>query len=187
MLQEMETGKEKIKTTQGKRGGKVMKRKGFTLIELVVVVAIILLLAATLAPKLRKEVAKARDAKAVAALGSTRTAVNVFLADKGYVPAELWSDATSGDFIIYDSTSEYLESNVVTFIEDNTDTEGDFIVPIGGHQDTPGGTLSYGGTAVLNLAPGTDELEVQIDGLVDSGGTDSGDEYDTKGNEWSKY
>ena len=168
-----------------------MKRKGFTLIELVVVVAIILLLAATLAPKLRKEVAKARDAKAVAALGSTRTAVNVYLADVGTVPAALYAAGTTNIVNITSGDSEYLEQNVVNYVDEfspaNTD---DFMVPIGGHKTTAGtgGTLSYGGRVEIVLGTAADEMEVVFDDVfAGTTGTTAGGDYDTKGNAWASY
>lgn len=57
-------------------------KKGFTLIELLVVIAIIGILATVLAPKLREQLAKGKDAKAVALLGSARTATEVILMEK---------------------------------------------------------------------------------------------------------
>ena len=188
MLQEMETGKEKIKNYKGKQGGKVMKRKGFTLIELVVVVAIILLLAATLAPKLRKEVAKARDAKAVAALGSLRTAVNIFYSDKGKTPTKLAGTSNDGESIypVDADTSEYLEKDLVTFLNtDDASSDGSAGAPIGAHRSGPTETLNYGGFATYEYN-NTDDLEVYIDGASATAGTAT-NEYDTKGNAWASY
>jgi prepilin-type N-terminal cleavage/methylation domain-containing protein len=183
MLQEMETGKEKIKNYKGKRGGKVMKKKGFTLIELVVVVAIILLLAATLAPKLRKEVAKARDAKAVAALGSVRTAVNVYLADSGTPAVGLYSTGTAKTSMIYNSTSsDLLEDNLVSYLKSGTPAALTIELPVGGTRATAAdGDISYGGFVDLNY----DASAVTVN-LADTGDTTSG-LYDTKGNAWASY
>jgi prepilin-type N-terminal cleavage/methylation domain-containing protein len=154
-----------------------MKKKGFTLIELVVVVAIILLLASTLAPKLRKEVAKARDAKAVAALGSLRTAVNIFYADDGSAPTDLEG---SGNLFTYGvTTSEYLETNLISYLEEESES-GTTTAPIGGHRDAAAGTLTYGGT--IDYVYSSGDLEVS---LVED--ADDGDDYDTKGNAWASY
>ena len=64
----------------GDKHGK--NKKGFTLIELLVVIAIIGILATTLTPKLREQLAKGKDAKAIALLGSARTATEVILIEK---------------------------------------------------------------------------------------------------------
>ena len=160
-----------------------MKKKGFTLIELVVVVAIILLLAATLAPKLRKEVAKARDAKAVAALGAVRTATGVFMADEGKVPV-IKASASEDALIASDGTSEYLENSVVSFVSDTTAGTMKAVLPVGGHNTSSTGatsSLSFGGDITLSGSTNSGDYVFAIT----SG--DATGSYDTKGNAWASY
>ncbi len=171
-----------------------MKKKGFTLIELVVVVAIILLLAATLAPKLRKEVAKARDAKAVAALGSLRTAANVYLADTGKGATKIYGTSADTAFIISDDndSSEYLEPNLVTYLKVAATPAEDAVVAIGGARANSTTTVTYGGGKYIDYNPSTVELSIAgsgtITGSVGSAYTvTSTDVIDTKGNTWSEY
>lgn len=156
-----------------------MKKKGFTLIELVVVVAIILLLAATLAPKLRKEVAKARDAKAVAALGSVRTAINVYLADDGNPADGIYKSGDNKTYLIYGSTSsDLLEDSLVSYLKENgTIGEGSATLNIGGTRSDADGDIDYGGTAVLTYDNSAVTAKLSS--------TDG--DYDTKGNAWASY
>lgn len=55
--------------------------KGFTLIELMIVVAIIAILAAVAAPKFGQQLSKAKDAKAISIVGNWRSALNMAYAD----------------------------------------------------------------------------------------------------------
>ncbi|WP_320047350.1 prepilin-type N-terminal cleavage/methylation domain-containing protein [uncultured Ilyobacter sp.] len=177
----MGTGKEKIKNYKGKRGGKVMKKKGFTLIELVVVVAIILLLAATLAPKLRKEVSKAKDAKAVALLGAVRSATSVFFADNGTIPTLISSTATAEDGLIeIDRTSEYVENSVTGFLDSNGALAAGAI-----DAEIPAGAVAASSTTVASTEYG---LDVTLDGNTDGDyDFDEDGKYDTRGNAWASY
>ena len=63
------------------------KKSGFTLVELVVVVAIIGVLAAIVTPKFRVSLMKSKDAKVVATLQTLKTAANVYYAEKGTLPS----------------------------------------------------------------------------------------------------
>ncbi len=60
-----------------------MKRleKGFTLIELMVVIAIIAILAGVAAPKFGVQMKKAHDAKGLAVIGALRSAAQMYVAD----------------------------------------------------------------------------------------------------------
>ncbi len=75
-------------------------RKGFTLIELIIVVIIIGILAAIAAPMMSGNVIKAKRSEAVAALGALRTAQRCYFAEKSiYVSslADLSSYVGTGD------------------------------------------------------------------------------------------
>jgi prepilin-type N-terminal cleavage/methylation domain-containing protein len=155
-----------------------MKKKGFTLIELVVVVAIILLLAATLAPKLRKEVSKARDAKAVAALGAVRTASGVFIADNGTVPYLKESVADKGDGLIENGTtdSDYLENSVVSFLGTLAGSALTAELP-------SGASTAVSGT----IAAGEYGADVTLSGDSEGDYVFNETTFDTKGNAWASY
>jgi prepilin-type N-terminal cleavage/methylation domain-containing protein len=63
--------------------------RGFTLIELMIVVAIIAILAIVAIPKFGSMVAKAREADVRGSLGALRSAVSIYYADNQIVPATL--------------------------------------------------------------------------------------------------
>ena len=62
-------------------------QKGFTLIELMIVVAIIAILAAVAAPKFGEQILKSKDAKGLAVIGTIRSASTVYYADNDGVAA----------------------------------------------------------------------------------------------------
>ena len=61
----------------------LMNKRGFTLIELIVVIVIIGVLAAIAAPMMQGNVARAKKSEAVAALGAIRTAERCYYVDSG--------------------------------------------------------------------------------------------------------
>ena len=73
-----------------------MKHKGFTLIELMIVVAIIGILAAIAVPQYLQYVKRAEVAAMVALADIVKTKVGIFYSTKGVWPAPLTDGAESG-------------------------------------------------------------------------------------------
>lgn len=69
--------------------GLLRNRKGFTLLELILVIAVIALLVGIVAPRFTSQIPKAESATIKANLQNLRSAVEVYRAEKGGFPASL--------------------------------------------------------------------------------------------------
>jgi prepilin-type N-terminal cleavage/methylation domain-containing protein len=70
--------------------------KGFTLIELMIVIAILGILAAVAIPNFLNARGKAQDASALSTLEAVKTALEMYAADNGAYPTITYSDSGAG-------------------------------------------------------------------------------------------
>ena len=76
------------------------KQQGFTLIELMIVIAIIAILAAIALPAYSDYTKKAKVSEVILAASSVRTAVSEYAAGQGTLPPATWTpEAQSSDFV----------------------------------------------------------------------------------------
>lgn len=94
-------------------------QKGFTLIELMIVVAIIAILAAVAAPKFGQQIKKSKDAKALALVGNWRSGLSLYYSEK-----EDYPDTTLGFGTTSTGIGTYVDKTTVTATTSLTATTG---------------------------------------------------------------
>ena len=144
-------------------------QKGFTLIELMIVVAIIAILAAVAAPKFGQQLKKAKDAKGIQIVGNWRSALTMKYADD----------------LVYPTVFRQLASNV------DAQTIAATYNPTG-----TAGLYQGGSTASVNVGTGAvtgpgnklfAPFEIQGTTTESSINFTTGAGVDTKGTSWSAY
>ena len=165
---------DKMKKTKWEGTGMKKLKKGFTLIELMIVVAIIAILAAVAAPKMASQLKKAKDAKALAVLGASRSASSIYYADNdGSYPGgmdDIYDLVDSGAKRVFATTSSGLSAtlDVGSNFDGTGATTSSATVPIV--------LVDSSGDSVTSVGYGEGELYLG----------DANDE-DTKRNVWSEY
>mgnify|MGYP001164765553 CR=1 FL=1 len=101
--------------------------RGFTLIELVVVISILAILSGVLVPRVTNHLEAARDARRLADIKAVRAAIEQFYMDKGAYPAANanssyggWDVSSDGDFIRVLRDQGYLDEDASDPINDAT-------------------------------------------------------------------
>ena len=93
-------------------------RKGFTLVELMVVILIVSILAAVAIPILRGRIDAAKWSEGKASIGSIATAIRAYHAEKGpngTAPTTLYSGTTGLGFTTADLDGTYFTNQAFTF------------------------------------------------------------------------
>ena len=158
-----------------------MKNRGFSLIEVIVAVAIIGILSGIVGLKLRSYIATSKDTRAVATLNSFRLAAQTYQIDND---KPLIEDSSK-----YDDDTEiknalkkleiYLDKNAKEIIDKNR-------ITIGASRDSENGDLKYGGEVKFTFK--NPDSNGNSDGyymwLVPVNPTKN---FDSKGKEWTKY
>lgn len=167
-----------------------MKKKGLTLVELIVVVALIGILSVVLAPRLRNQIAKSRDAKAIALLGALRGASEAYHADSGEiisgsVPTSVnnFNVVQNDDKAGLDIIKAGLNQEAKSMFDD-----GGYTTDIGGAREVGDGVVTYGGEIgyTFHAPVGSTADGITVWFTERAMGTTDG-RYDTKGARWTSY
>lgn len=165
-------------------------KSGFTLIELMIVVAIMAILAATSAPRLGDSIRKAKDGRGLAIVGSLRSASMIYYVDND---AEASSDVATIISLI-DSKSQLLVD------DDSSAITGTAIVAVGfngdssGTQDSSRQGYNFGSgndetePAIRLGTPDSEDATISIINFEGTSQTSTADtDFDMKGNDWLDY
>ncbi len=167
-----------------------MNKRGVTLIELVVIAALIAILSVILVPRLKNEIAKAKDAKAISILSSIRSLSEIHYSneEKAVYDSDLQTEDEALGFLVIK-----LEPNGQNLFDQgslgNSDGKwdtGEVDIPIGGHKGSSETQLvifnGYIGFTFVNpQGKSSNGVDLWFDPQVGIG------EYDTVGRKWVEY
>ncbi len=104
---------------------KNLSKRGFTLIELVVVISILAILAGVLVPRVSNHMMAARDARRLADIKTVRNAVEQYMMDKGSYPAANQNPSFGGWDVSHDDNFVQVLRDEGYLDEDATDPIND--------------------------------------------------------------
>ncbi|MGF6906633.1 pilin [Fusobacterium sp. PH5-44] len=166
------------------------KNDGFTLIELVVAVAIIGILSSLITPRVREQLAKARDTKAIALLSALRTAGELYYIEYGKPPLDdisMGGNPTNVKNAI-NNLKEFLDPKGEASIKDGKieigGSRGEVTVPGGVEADKK---LNLGGDIGFTFINPDPTADNQGDGVYLWFSEDTGFEYDSSRKLWKEY
>lgn len=157
-----------------------MKNRAFSLIEIIIAVAIIGILSGIVGLQLRSYIAKAKDTKAIATLNSFRVAAQLYQLDN---EEPLINDSSKyGDDLEIKKAlvklEPYLDKNAKIIIDKNE-------IAIGGSKSSSNENIKYGGKVKLTFKdPKGNNSDGYYMWLEPLGTTE---ESDMKGNKWTEY
>lgn len=158
-----------------------MKNKAFSLIEIIVAVAIIATLSGLIGLKLKGHVAKAKDTKAIASLNTLRSAIQLYQIENSEALFDINTTAYSKTKVVegLKKLEAYLENNSKSII-DNPEFQ------IGGSQKLSDKKIIYGGKVRItfinpNASGSSDGYSIWLEPF------DGTFEADIKGNKWIEY
>ncbi len=123
-----------------------MKNKGFSLVELIIVLAIMAILIGVLAPVLMKYVEKSKEAKDISNLDACVESVKTFYADKEDHPNQVVIVGSKGTPFAGDDT--YNGTSNAALVDSNSDScvvTGNWTTPLKATVDFPDGRVIYDG------------------------------------------
>lgn len=163
-----------------------MKTKGgFTLIELMIVVAIIAILSAITLPAMGESIRRAKDANGIKVLGTIRTAVGMHITDDENNDGKIYANKIV-DLEIYFSPSMKTNLKIGDDVISDTDNVTSYQVVCGTVKK--GGSVSMGRGELSGRSNVVEIYYNNQDGVSYADGTNEGDEYtDTKERLWKNY
>ncbi len=130
---------------------KKTNNKGFSLVELIIVIAIMAVLIGVLAPQFIKYVEKSKESKDITNLDSCVEAVKVYYADKDWPASTVKVSATKGSNFSSDDGNKALSDAGATNSKVTGDWSGELSATI-----STDGKVTYAGSATYYVADTTD-------------------------------
>ena len=163
-----------------------MKNRGFSLIEIVVAVAIMGILSGIVGLQLRSYIAKSKDTKAVATLNTLRVAAQLYQVENEEALIDTSSLTTYNEQKVKDALKKlepYLDNNAKAIINEPE-------MAIGGSREVKSngdlGKIKYGGKVKITFKDpnGNNSDDGYYMWLKQDDGTENGD---IKGNKWTEF